>query len=427
MDLFNSKMEEKLEQAAPLALRMRPASLEEFVGQDEIVGPNTFLREAIERDTLSSAIFYGPPGSGKTTLAQIIAKKTNSFFVQLSAVSSNVSEVRKVINEAKDRLKLEGRKTILFIDEIHRFNKAQQDAFLASVEEGIVVLIGATTENPFFEVNSPLISRSKVYQFKPLSPEDIRAILKRALKDEEKGLGKLKVELQAQALDYVVKAASGDGRIALNVLEAASMLSPLIKEGKRVVGLKTVQDAACKKALVYDKSGDAHFDMASAFIKSMRGSDPQATLYWLARMIASGEDPRFIARRIVIAASEDVGLADSKALEVAVAAARAVEFVGLPEARINLAHAALYLALAPKDNSAYLGIDKALKDVEKEQAYQVPKHLRDNSYPGAKKLGHGDGYKYPHNYPGGKVSQSYLPDELEDKKYYLPSDKRKDR
>lgn len=424
MDLFEEHLQTKLKTEAPLALRMRPRTLEEFVGQEEIVGQGTVLRKAIEGDKLSSLILYGPAGVGKSSLARVIANLSAAVWDQLSATAAGVKEVRQVINRAQERLALNGQKTILFIDEIHRFNKAQQDTLLPAVEQKLVILIGATTENPYFEVNSPLISRCRIFQLRPLTPGEIKLIMKRGLVDKERGLGKYKIKTQPKAMDHLVKVANGDARSALNALELAVMTTTTSpnKKGVRQITLKLAEDAIQKKALTYDRAGDAHYDTISAFIKSMRGSDPDATLYWLARMIYAGEDPKFIARRIIIAASEDVGLADSKALEVAVAAARAVEFVGLPEARLNLAHAALYLATASKSNSVTSGIDKAMKDVEREEAPPVPQHLRDGSYPGAKKLGRGEGYKYPHSFPGHYVKQDYLPSQLKSKNYYLPSE-----
>ena len=420
MDLFEYRKEELSREQAPLASRMRPRNLEEFVGQEKVVGEGTYLRRAIEEDRLLTAIFWGPPGSGKTTLASIIANLTRAHFRRLSAVTSGVAEVRALIKEAEDRLVMEGARTILFIDEIHRFNKAQQDALLPAVEKGTIVLIGATTENPYFEVNSALVSRSKVFRLDPLSEDEVRTVVERALADEERGLGGLGLEIEEEALEHIARMAGGDARIALNTLEAAALLAA--KEGGRQrVGLATAEEAAQRKALLYDKWGDAHYDTVSAFIKSMRGSDPQAAVYWLARMLKAGEDPRFIARRMVIFASEDVGLADSHALLVADAAARAVEFVGMPECALNLAHAALYLALAPKSNSATRAISAASREVERGVTQGVPIHLRDSHYRGAAELGHGKGYLYPHDYPGHHVRQDYLPEGLKGAIYYEPA------
>lgn len=422
MDLFEGQFEEALKQATPLALKMRPQTLEGFVGQQHIVGEGKVLRNAIAQDNLGSAVFWGPPGSGKTTLASIVTKLTKSHFDQISAVDSNLAEVRKLIDEAADRLKTHGQKTILFIDEIHRFNKAQQDALLSGVEKGIITLISTTTENPYAEVNSPLISRSRVFEFKRLNESDIKQILDRALKDKPKGLANYKPQVDLKALEHIVNIAGGDARSALNSLEAAVLNTIPSAKGKREVTFEIAKDASQKRVPLYDKDGEYHFNIISAFIKSMRGSDPDATLYWLARMLQGGEDPKFIARRIIIAASEDVGLADSKAIEVAVVAARAVEFIGLPEVRINLAHAALYVARAPKSNSVIKGIDKALSDVKQMESLGVPKHLREASSPGGKKLGYGKAYKYPHDYSDHTVKQDYLPRELKNRRYYFPSE-----
>lgn len=405
---------------APLAYRMRPRTLSEFVGQEHIVGPESALRKAIDEDKLDSLILYGPAGTGKTSLANAIAAQTKSRWEELSAITAGMADIRKAIGRATEMKALSGRRTILFIDEIHRFNKAQQDALLHAIEDGTITLIGATTENPFFEVNSPLISRSKIVEFKPLSEEEIEAIAKRALEDRDRGLGRLDLEIDESALSLLARLAGGDARRALNALETAAFLATAQKPAARRIDLRMIEEAALKRSAVYGR--DEHYDVASAFIKSIRGSDPDAALYWLAKMIYAGEDPKFIARRLIIAASEDVGLADSRALEVAVAAARAVEFVGLPEARINLAHATIYLATAPKSNSAYLGIETAMKEVEKGPSAGVPDHLKDASYPGAKVLGSGTGYKYPHSYPDHFVDQRYLPKELEGKAFYEPSE-----
>ncbi len=421
MDLFDYALEGIQEKEAPLALRMRPRSLDEFVGQESVVGEGTYLRKAIEEDQLQTAIFWGPPGSGKTTLAGIIASLSQAYFQQISAVASGVAEVRRLIEEAQDRLAEHGRRTILFIDEIHRFNKAQQDALLPAVEKGTIILIGATTENPYFEVNSALVSRSKIFRLNPLSEGEVRTVVERALQDGERGLGALSLEVEEDALEHIVGMAGGDARVALNTLEAAALMA-CAPEGKRRIDLQAAEEAAQRKALLYDKWGDSHYDTVSAFIKSLRGSDPHASVYWLARMLRAGEDPRFIARRMVIFASEDVGLADSRALMVAVAAARAVEFVGLPECRLNLAHAALYLALAPKSNSSTRAIGAAEAEVEKGMTPPVPAHLRDAHYRGAASLGHGVGYLYPHDYPHGYVDQQYLPQGMEDREYYRPGD-----
>ncbi len=426
MDLFESRLAESQLADAPLAVRMRPRKLAEFVGQEEIVGEGTILRKAIESDQLLTAIFWGPPGSGKTTLARIIANLTEGHFEQISAVTSGVADVRRLIEEARERKALYGTKTVLFIDEIHRFNKAQQDALLPAVEDRLIVLIGATTENPYFEVNSALVSRSKILRLRPLSEEDIRVVVRRALEDRERGLGDLNLLVDPDAEDHMVTMAGGDARAVLNTLEAAVLIAPA-EDGRPHLTLRVAEEAALRKALLYDKEGDAHYDTVSAFIKSMRGSDPDASLYWLARMLYAGEDPRFIARRMIIFASEDVGLADSHALEVATSAARAVEFVGLPEAQLNLAHTVLYLALAPKSNSAIRGIMRATHDVQQREAPPVPTHLRDSHYPGAKKLGHGEGYKYPYSYPGHHVEQNYLPESLQSTHYYEPGTEGEER
>jgi len=406
---------------APLAARMRPRTLDEFVGQEHLVGPGKPLRRAIEEDNLGSVIFYGPAGCGKSTLAMIIAARTKAQFEAFSAVTSGIADVRRVVAEATSRRQTTGRRTILFVDEIHRFNKAQQDAFLPHVENGTIILVGATTENPFFEINSPLISRSRLYTFEPLGPEHLRTLVTRALVDEERGLGKQGVTLAPEALEHLVQTAEGDARAALNALETAATLAPEA-EGKRLVTLAVLEEAMQRRAVRYDKGGDEHYNVISAFIKSMRGSDPDAALHYLARMIKAGEDPRFIARRLVVHAAEDVGLADPMALVVATAAAHAVEYVGLPEARIPLAEATLYIATAPKSNTSKVGIDLALEDLERVGTPPVPTHLRDASYPGAARLGHGAGYEYPHSYPGHWVDQVYLPQGIPSRPYYEPSD-----
>jgi putative ATPase len=404
----------------PLAYRMRPRQIKEFVGQEEVVGPGTVLRSMIETDSLTSLILYGPPGTGKTSLAAIIANTSKNKFVTISAVTSGVKEVRKLIEEARELWQLKQQRTILFIDEIHRFNKAQQDVLLPSVEDKTILLIGATTENPFFEVNSPLISRSRIVVLKPLTTDNLKEIISQALRDCERGLGKLNVHLQPEALAQIINYANGDARRALSALEIATNITK--KEGQKlVIDLETAKKATDKRQLIYGLKSNAHYDTISAFIKSMRGSDPDAALYWLARMIYAGEDPKFIARRMVIFASEDIGNADPRALQLAVAAAQSVQFVGLPECRLNLAQAAIYLSVAPKSNAVIKAINQALIDVEKQPANPVPKQLRDSHYPGAKKLGHGEGYKYPHDFPGHWVRQSYLPDDLSSRYYYQPS------
>ncbi|MDH7570840.1 MAG: replication-associated recombination protein A [Armatimonadota bacterium] len=402
---------------------MRPRSLDEFVGQEHLLGPGKALRRAIEADHLSSAIFWGPPGCGKSTLAWVIARLTRCHFETFSAVTSGVADVRRVTSAAQQRRARQGRRTILFVDELHRFNKAQQDAFLPHVEDGTIVLIGATTENPFFEVNSPLLSRARVYRFQSLAPAEIERILKNAIEDKERGLGNLGVEVSPEAMRHLTDLAGGDARSALNGLELAAMLAAPDEEGKRRVTLELAEEAMQQRALLYDREGDNHYDTISAFIKSMRGSDPDAALYWLARMIAAGEDPRFIARRIVIQAAEDVGNADPMALVLATAAAHAVEYVGMPEAQIPLAQAAVYLATAPKSNASYVGISRALADISQRGPAPVPLHLRDASYRGARALGHGRDYRYPHDFPGGWVEQEYVPPGAMSRPYYEPTDR----
>ena len=402
----------------PLAARMRPRDLSEFVGQEHILGPGQLLRRAIEADRIQSLIFYGPPGTGKTSLAQIIAGQTRNKFERLSGVESNVADMRRVLASAANRLENTGQATILFVDEIHRFNKAQQDVLLPDVEAGVVRLIGATTHNPFFFVNSPLVSRSQIFELRPLGEEALYALLSRALADPERGLGYLKVQAEEPALRHLARLADGDARKTLNALEIAVLTTAPDANGVIHVDLPVAEQSIQKKAVVYDDE-DAHYDTISAFIKSMRGSDPDATLYWLAKMIHAGEDPRFIARRIVIHAAEDVGLADPMALVLANAAFQAAEFIGWPEARIPLAEAAIYIATANKSNSTVTAIDAALKDVESGRTLPVPESLRDGHYPGAKRLGHGVGYQYAHDHPGHFVAQDYLG---ADKRYYEPTE-----
>jgi putative ATPase len=419
MNLFDLEREKNIEREAPLALRIRPRTLEEFVGQEEIVGPGKLLRRAIIADQLSSLIFWGPPGTGKTALAKIIANTTQAEFEQLNAVTSGVQDIRNVVQRAMERRGMFNRRTILFIDEIHRFNKAQQDALLPYVENGTVILIGATTENPYFEITPPLISRSRIFQFKPLTEENIRTILNIALKDEERGLGKYKIELEEEALKHLIDVANGDARSALNALELAVVTTKPDERGLRHITLEVAEESIQRRAVIYDKSGDSHYDTISAFIKSMRGSDPDAALYWLAKMIYAGEDPRFIARRMVIFASEDIGNADPHAISVATAVAHAVEYVGMPEAQLSLAQGATYLATAEKSNASYQGLIRALDDVKNDRTMPVPLHLRSSSYKSAKDLSRGEGYKYPHNYEGHFVEQEYIP---EKRRYYEPSD-----
>jgi putative ATPase len=402
----------------PLAARMRPRRLDEFAGQTHILGPGQLLRRAIEADRIQSLIFFGPPGTGKTSLAQIIARQTKSKFERLSGVESNVADMRRVLAAAANRLENTGQSTILFIDEIHRFNKAQQDVLLPDVESGVVRLIGATTHNPFFFVNSPLVSRSQIFELRPLMEDELFSLLQRALADAERGLGYLKIKAEENALRHLAKIADGDARKALNALEIAALTTAPDKKGVVYIDLAAAEQSIQKKAVVYDDE-DAHYDTISAFIKSMRGSDADAALYWLAKMIHAGEDPRFIARRIVICAAEDVGLADPMALVLANTALQVAEFVGWPEARIPLAEATVYIATANKSNSAYMAIDAALEDVRSGRTLPVPEHLRDTHYQGAERLGHGKGYEYAHDHPGHFVAQDYLGT---DKHYYEPTE-----
>lgn len=420
MDLFEQAMKKNMHIAAPLATRMRPKSLAEFMEQSSVVGAGTLLRRSIETDRLMSAIFYGPPGTGKTTLALIIAGITKAQFVTINAVTSGVAEIKRIAGEAKERLALYNEKTVLFIDEIHRFNKAQQDALLPFVESGLLTLIGSTAENPMFSVNRPLLSRSQLYRFEPLTKNALIHLLDRALKDEERGLGSYRTDVSQEALAHLAEVANGDARAALNALELAVLTTPPGDDGVRPVTLAIAEEAIQKRVIKY-ASADEHYDVISAFIKSMRGSDPQAALYWLARMLYVGEDPVAICRRIMIHAAEDVGLADPQALVVATSAALAVERVGMPEARIILAEAALYIATAPKSNAVLTGISRALAAVEQERAEPVPIHLRGTGYKGAAALGHGKGYKYPHDYPGNYVKQKYLPDNIAGQVFYKPS------
>jgi len=397
----------------PLATRMRPRSFEEFVGQTHLVGPGKALSELIQGGHLPSVLLWGPAGSGKTTLAHLLADAVGGEMVQLSAVSSGVADARKVMERAKGGML----RTVLFVDEVHRWSKAQQDVLLPAVEEGTITLIGATTENPYFSLVTPLLSRSLLLRLEPLSPHEVRTLLLRALEDEDRGLGRIPVKVEDDALDHLVEVAGGDARIALTGLEAAVLSAR--EAGEDVVTRERAADAVQKKAIVYDRQGDAHYDVISAFIKSIRGSDPDAALFWLARMLEAGEDARYIARRMVVHASEDIGLADPRALQVAVAAAQAVEYVGLPEARLNLAEAAIYLARAPKSNSVYTALSKAIEDAA--SADPVPLHLREAGTPTARKLGYGKGYKYPHDFPGHIVEQEYRPAHFSGNRYYEPS------
>lgn len=423
-NLFGNLFASEQKQTKPLADRMRPERLRDFVGQESAVGVGSPLRRMIERDALQSVLFYGPPGTGKTTLAQVIAHVTGEKFVSINAVSSGVPELRKLIAKAQDDRRAGMGRTIVFIDEIHRFNKAQQDVLLPYVENGTIVLIGATTENPFFEINSPLLSRMKVVRLEKLQPPQIVQILERAIADAERGFGG-SFAAEPEALKIIADFAAGDARGALNILEQAEFMLP--EDGERVLTVETLRSVIGTALQRYDKKGDQHYDIVSAFIKSMRGSDADAALHYLARMIEGGEDLRFIARRIVICAAEDVGLADPQALVVANAAAQAADFVGWPEAQIPLAEAVCYIANAPKSNASYMGIANARADVRNKNCGSVPKHLRDAHYAGAAKLGHGLDYKYPHNFPGGWVEQQYLPDELVGTRYLVPSGNGEDK
>jgi putative ATPase len=415
-DLFASARGDRLHERAPLAARLRPRTLDEVVGQEHLLGPGRPLRVLIEGDRLSSVVLWGPPGTGKTTIARLIAGVTAKAFEPLSAVSAGVKDVREVVDRARERLGEHGQGTILFLDEVHRFNRTQQDALLPHVEEGLVVLIGATTENPYFSLTGPLLSRSTLFRLDPLAPDDIRALLERALTDTERGLGGAGITVDDDALDHLIDRSEGDARHALTSLEVAGALAA--EDDRKEVTLADAEAALALRAVRY--GDDEHYDVLSAFIKSVRGSDPDAGLYWLARMLEAGEDPRLVARRLVILASEDIGMADPQSLLVADAAARAVEFVGMPEARLNLAQAVLHLALAPKSNSVIAGIGAAVEDVRNRPGGAVPKHLRDASYPGAAKLGHGEGYVYPHEAPAGWVPQQYRPSDVETRVYYRP-------
>jgi putative ATPase len=416
-DLFHAEHEANVRRAQPLAARMRPRTPDEFVGQQHFLGPGKLLRRLLQADRLQSAIFYGPPGTGKTSLAHVVANQTKCHFVALNAVAAGIKEVREVLQEARERLEADGRRTLLFVDELHHFNRSQQDILLPDVEEGRVVLLGTTTQNPFFAVNSPLLSRSQIFTFEPLTRGDIKTLLRQALAHTERGLGEIPVEMSDEALDFLAEISDGDARRALTALEVG-----VLSTAERPVRFtrQVAEESIQRKALDYDATGDAHYDVASAFIKSMRGSDPDAAVYWLARMLEAGEDPRFIARRVVILASEDVGNADPQALLVAVAALHSAEFIGLPECQIPLAQAVTYLASAPKSNAAYMAVAAAREDVRAGRTLAVPNHLRDNHYRGAERFGHGEGYEYSHDHPGGWSDQAYLPEE---RRYYEPTDR----
>lgn len=421
MDLFEYASSRKKEKEAPLAARMRPRTLDEVVGQEHIIGKDKMLYRAIKADKLRSVIFYGPPGTGKTTLARVIANTTSAEFTQLNATTSGKKEMEAAVNDARDRMGMYGKKTILFIDEIHRFNKSQQDYLLPFVEDGTVILIGATTENPYFEVNSALISRSVIFELKPLSKDNIRTLLERAVKDEERGMGSLHPVLEPDAADFLADIAGGDAREALNALELGVLTTEPSEDGQIHIDLETASECIQKRVVRYDKTGDQHYDTISAFIKSMRGSDPDAAVYYLAKMLYAGEDIRFISRRIMICAAEDVGNADPMALVVAVSAAQAVERIGMPEAKLILSQAAIYVASAPKSNACTEAVFAALRSVQSVQT-TVPAHLQDAHYSGHEKLGHGTGYKYAHDFPNHYVEQQYLPDEILGSRFYEPTE-----
>lgn len=422
MDLFDYMREQNMQNESPLANRMRPKTLEEVVGQQHIIGKDKLLYRAIRADKLSSVIFYGPPGTGKTTLAKVIAGATKAEFVSINATAAGKKDMEAVVEQAKNSLGMYGRRTILFIDEIHRFNKGQQDYLLPFVEDGTIILIGATTENPYFEVNGALLSRSVIFELKSLDKEDIRILLKRAVTDEERGMGAYHAVLEPDAEDFLADISNGDARAALTAIELGVLTTERSEDGKIHITLDVAQECIQKRAVRYDKMGDQHYDTISAFIKSIRGSDPDAAVYYLARMLYAGEDIRFIARRMMISASEDVGNADPNALNVAVSAALAVERIGMPEARIILAQAATYLASAPKSNASYLAVDRATECMKQTMTAPVPVHLQDSHYKGSEKLGHGLGYLYAHNYPNHYVEQQYLPDALKDEVFYEPTE-----
>ena len=422
MDLFDYMRTNTMEKEAPLASRMRPATLDEVVGQQHIIGKDKLLYRAIKADKLGSVIFYGPPGTGKTTLAKVIANTTSSRFCQINATVAGKKDMEDIVKEAKDALGMYGKKTILFVDEIHRFNKSQQDYLLPFVEDGTVTLIGATTENPYFEVNNALLSRSRIFELKPLEKQDIRELVLRAVYDEKKGMGAYGADITDEAADFLADVANGDARAALNAVELGILTTDKSDDGKIHITIDVAAECIQKRVVRYDHDGDNHYDTISAFIKSMRGSDPDAAVYYLARMLYAGEDVKFIARRIMICASEDVGNADPNALVVAVSAAQAVERIGMPESQIILSQAAAYVATAPKSNAAYMGIAKAMKTVADTRTMPVPAHLQDRHYKGAEKLGHGLGYKYAHDYPNHYVTQQYLPDGMEGMRFYEPSE-----
>jgi putative ATPase len=422
MDLFDYMRENTMEKESPLASRLRPSTLDEEVGQQHIIGKDKLLYRAIKADKLGSVIFYGPPGTGKTTLAKVIANTTQADFKQINATVAGKKDMEEVVTEAKNNMGMYGRRTILFVDEIHRFNKGQQDYLLPFVEDGTLTLIGATTENPYFEVNGALLSRSRIFELKPLEKDDIKQLIYRAVTDSERGMGTYRVKIEEDAADFLADTANGDARAALNAVELGVLTTERSEDGLIHIDLAAAQECIQKRAVRYDKDGDNHYDTISAFIKSMRGSDPDAAVYYLARMLYAGEDIKFIARRIMICASEDVGNADPQALNVAVSAALAAERIGLPEAQIILSQAASYVACAPKSNAAYVAIQNAMENVKTTRTMPVPVHLQDRHYKGAAKLGHGEGYKYAHDYPKHYVKQQYLPDGMEGTVFYEPSD-----
>ena len=422
MDLFDYMRENTMEKESPLASRLSPRTLDEVVGQQHIIGKDKLLYRAIKADKLGSVIFYGPPGTGKTTLAKVIANTTQADFKQINATVAGKKDMEEVVTEAKNNMGMYGRRTILFVDEIHRFNKGQQDYLLPFVEDGTLTLIGATTENPYFEVNGALLSRSRIFELKPLEKDDIKQLIYRAVTDSERGMGTYRVKIEEDAADFLADTANGDARAALNAVELGVLTTERSEDGLIHIDLAAAQECIQKRAVRYDKDGDNHYDTISAFIKSMRGSDPDAAVYYLARMLYAGEDIKFIARRIMICASEDVGNADPQALNVAVSAALAAERIGLPEAQIILSQAASYVACAPKSNAAYVAIQNAMENVKTTRTMPVPVHLQDRHYKGAAKLGHGEGYKYAHDYPKHYVKQQYLPDGMEGTVFYEPSD-----
>lgn len=422
MDLFDFMRNENMEKDSPLASRLRPTTLDEVVGQEHIIGKDKLLYRAIKADKLSSIIFYGPPGTGKTTLAKVIANTTSAEFTQINATVAGKKDMEEVVEKAKQTMGMYGRKTILFVDEIHRFNKGQQDYLLPFVEDGTLILIGATTENPYFEVNGALISRSIVFELKPLSTENIKQLILRAVNDKEKGMGAFNARIDDDAADFLAEISNGDARTALNAIELGILTTDKSEDGTIHITMEVAEQCIQKRAIRYDKSGDNHYDTVSAFIKSMRGSDPDAALYYLAKMLYAGESVEFIARRIMISAAEDVGMADPNALTVAVSAANAVHQIGMPEAKIILAEAVVYMATAPKSNASYMGLEKAMSAVQNTKISRIPVHLMDAHYKGAAKLGHGDGYKYAHDYENHYVNQQYLPDELVNEVFYNPGD-----